>query len=68
MVDSRLRELVLITESVRTVETVDNVHETSSIPVISHTTTIVDMTSSVLEHLERKKQNKTEIGTVDKIN
>ena len=51
VVDIRLREVVLFTESLRTVEVIEDVHNASPVPVICHTTTIVDMTGSVLQNL-----------------
>ena len=48
VVDIRLREIVLLTESFRTVEVIEDVHNASPVPVICHTTTVVDMAGSVL--------------------
>ena len=51
MIHIRLREVVLLTESFRTIEVIQYVHDASPVPVVSHTTTIVDVTSSVLQYL-----------------
>ena len=52
VIDIRLREDVLCAESGRAVEIVQDVHDTPPVPVIRHTTTIVDVTSSVLQYLK----------------
>ena len=51
MIDTRFRELVLIRESLRAVEVIEYIHDTSPVPIIRHSTTVVDVAGSVLQYL-----------------
>ena len=51
MVDARLRILVLLVEGFLAVEIRKDSHHTPSVPVVSDTTTIVDMARSICQHL-----------------
>ena len=53
MINVRLREDILCAESGRAVEVIQDVHDTSPVPVVRHTTAIVDVTSSVLKYLKQ---------------
>ena len=50
-VDSRLWILMLILKDVWTVEVVQDAHETSPVPVVGNASTVVDVPSSVHQHL-----------------
>ena len=52
VVDPRLRENVVVRENCWAVEVIQNVHDTSSVPVVSHPASIVDVTCSVLQYLQ----------------
>ncbi len=52
MVNTRFGELIICSEGIRAVEIVQNVHDASSVPVISNTPSIVDVSSRVLQYLK----------------
>lgn len=56
LVNARLRKLVIFDEDFMFVEIVKDAHHAASIPVIRHTTTIVNMAGRVHQHL---KENNT---------
>ena len=52
VIDFRLGEEIVLAESLWAVEVIQYVHDAPPIPVISHSTSIVDVTSCVLQYLE----------------
>ena len=57
MVDARLRILVLLVEGFFAVEIREDSHHAPSVPVVSDTTTIVDMARSICQHLLTEKNS-----------
>ena len=51
LVNARLRKLVLFYKDFMFVEIVEDAHHAASIPVVRHTTTIVNMAGRVHQHL-----------------
>ena len=46
---------MVIRQNSRAVEVIENVHDTSSVPVISYSTSVVDVTCCVLQYLWRER-------------
>ena len=61
MVDARLRILVLLVEGFFAIEIREDSHHAPSVPVVSDTATIVDMASSICQHLYTWKKINIEL-------
>lgn len=58
VIDPWLWELVIITQNHWVVEVIEDVHDTATVPVISDTSTIVDVACCVLQHLYMYKERR----------
>lgn len=55
LIDSRWWKEMIVFQHFRTVVVLEDCHDTPSIPIISNTTPVIDMTSSVLQHLKVRR-------------
>lgn len=61
LVNARFRELVVFIEDFWFVEVVKDAHHTATIPVVRHTTSVVNVSSGVHQHLST--EDNTDIRT-----
>ena len=48
MINPRLRKLVFITEHIRRVVIIQDIHDTASVPIVGYAPTVIDVASGVL--------------------